>query len=402
MEAIGYDYDYDRQTEYVALIKDINDDIFAKSGVRPTMITNVYGCQQNEADGERIRGLLLAMGYGMAEDTQSADVVLLNTCAVREHAEKRVLGHVGAIKPIKKQILAVCGCMAQQKTMQDKIKHSYPQVNLMFGTSLMSRLPQMLHKVLTEGGRHFFLQDPTSPIEDRLPVFRNPPPRAWITVMTGCNNFCSYCIVPYVRGRERSRDSDAVLQEVREAIAAGYSEIFLLGQNVNSYNPDKGDIKDFPDLIKAINGISGDFTIKFMTSHPKDAGQKLLDTMASCEKVERTLHLPFQSGSDKILKAMNRKYDVRQYKELVAYARKVMPDIKLTSDVIVGFPGETDEDFEDTLSLMREVCFDGLYTFIYSRRTGTPAAEWQDDTPEQVKKQRFAKLLSLQKEVENR
>lgn len=389
---------YAEQSRFINEIKKRNDEIFDQTGRRPSALTKVYGCQQNEADGERLRGLLAVMGYDGAEDIEQADIVVLNTCAVREHAEKRVLGHIGAMP--RGKIFAVCGCMAQQEKMQEKIKKSYPQVNLMFGPALLPKLPEMLFEVLAKGGRRFYKGDPTAPIEEWLPAKRNPPPRGWVTVMTGCDNFCSYCVVPYVRGRERSRDPEEILAEVRELLNTGYTEIFLLGQNVNSYAPKSSEIRDFPSLLTAINDIEGDFTIRFMTSHPKDAGTGLLETMARCEKVARTLHLPFQSGSDSILEAMNRKYTHEEYVALASLSRETIPGVTLTSDVIVGFPGETDEDFERTLELIRKVRFAGLYTFIYSPRDGTPAAGMPDDTPITVKKQRFEKLLAVQKEIE--
>ncbi len=361
----------------------------------------VFGCQQNEADGEKLRGQLLDFGYGLTDDTAMADVVVFNTCAVRGHAEQRVLGNIGALSHTRKQgqIVVVCGCMAQQKGVQDVLRKSYPLVSLVFGPALLPRFAELLWRVVHQGGRHFHLEDATAPVSEGVPVLRSPPPRAWITVMQGCDNFCSYCVVPYVRGRERSRAPENILAEASALIADGYTELFLLGQNVNSYRPDDG--TTFAGLLRALNELDGDFSIRFMTSHPKDAGSALFQAMAECRHVAPMLHLPVQSGSDRILLAMNRGYTRERYLSLVAEAREAIPGLNLTSDIIVGFPGESEEDFDETLSLVRAVRFDSLFTFLYSKREGTSAARLEDHTPERIKKERFQRLLELQKEVEH-
>ncbi len=358
-----------------------------------------YGCQQNVADSERLKGLLQNMGYQFTDDPAFADLILFNTCAVREHAEWKVFGNVGALKALKNEkpdlLIILCGCMMQQEKVQQQIKEKYRHVDLVFGPSLIPELPLMMENVLSKHTR-VFSRDEHPEIAEDLPIVRDDAHKAWVTVMYGCNNFCSYCIVPYVRGRERSRKSAEILSEVRQLAAEGYRDITLLGQNVNSYGSDLQGEMDFSDLLAAINQIEGDFWIRFTTSHPKDCSKKLLDTMASCEKVCHQLQLPFQSGSDRILREMRRHYTAASYLDLIRYAREVMPDVVLTSDVIVGFPGETEEDFQATLDLIRLVEFDNLYTFLYSRRTGTKAADASNQVEETVKKDRFNRLLQVQ------
>lgn len=364
--------------------------------------THTFGCQQNEADTERIRGMLHEMGYTMADRPEDADFILYNTCAVREHAEDRAFGNIGALSHLKKQrpdvVIALCGCMAQQEKNVEKIKKSYPQVSLLFGTHALWRFPSLLYRVLT-GEKRVYDIGGEDDIAEGLPVLRAQGPKAWLSIMYGCNNFCTYCIVPYVRGRERSRRPEEIEKELRELVAAGYKEITLLGQNVNSYGKDLGLDIDFADLLRRLNNVPGDFWIRFMTSHPKDASPRLFDAMAQCDKVAKQLHLPFQSGSDKILRRMNRRYTANEYRALIADARMKMPDITLSSDIIVGFPGETEEDFEQTLQLVRDVQFDLLFTFLYSPRTGTPAASYEDNASPQEKQQRFERLLKAQDEI---
>jgi tRNA-2-methylthio-N6-dimethylallyladenosine synthase len=324
----------------------------------------------------------------------------MNTCAVREHAEMRVFGNVGALTHTKRakpnQIIALCGCMMQQETVAQKIKNSYRHVDIVFGPHALWRFPEFLQKVLRDGGRVFEITPSEGAIAEGLPSRRDSTVKAWLSVMYGCNNFCSYCIVPYVRGRERSRLPEEILKEAKTLADAGYKDITLLGQNVNSYGKDLGLDVDFADILSQINDLDGEFLIRFMTSHPKDASEKLFATMARCDKVAKQLHLPFQSGSTRVLKAMNRRYTREDYLRLIEMARSYMPDIVLTSDVIVGFPGETDEEFEDTLSLVDEVKFDALFTFIYSKRTGTPAATMPDPATKADKQRRFDRLLALQ------
>lgn len=367
----------------------------------PLACVMVFGCQQNEADGERLRGLLASLGYGTTGEPKDADIVLLNTCAVREHAERRVLGILGAMKKSLKPgaLLGVCGCMAQRENIQRKLRASYPQVDFAFGPSSARLLPKLILDRVEGGPRAFELSGPDDPYPEDVPALRAESQRAWVTIMQGCDNFCSYCIVPYVRGRERSRASGDILRECRELAALGHTELFLLGQNVNSYRPE-GEDTDFPALLERINDIPGDFVIRFMTSHPKDAGERLFEAMARCGKVANMLHLPLQSGSDAVLKAMNRGYTRTGYLEKAEAARRAMPGLDLTSDIIVGFPGETERDFEDTLDMLRTVRFNKLFTFIYSQREGTAAAAFRDDTPEAVIKERFSRLLDTQREIE--
>ena len=366
----------------------------------PLACVDTFGCQQNVADSEHIMGMLREMGFAFTEDPHQADVAILNTCAVREHAEQRVYGNLGALTHTKKanprQIICLCGCMAQQKQVADKVRASYRHVDLVFGPHALWRFPELLQKVYHQHGRVFSIDDSHGSIAEGLPIVREGGAKAWVSVMYGCNNFCTYCIVPYVRGRERSRDKACIVADVKSLIAEGYKEITLLGQNVNSYGKDLPEACDFADLLDELARLDGDFLLRFMTSHPKDASHKLLDTMARHEKIARHLHLPFQSGSTRILQAMNRGYSREEYLALVDYARTVMPDIVLTSDVIVGFPGETKEAFEETLSLVQQVRFDALFTFIYSPRPGTPAAKLPDPVPRAEKQQWFDALLQVQ------
>ena len=362
-----------------------------------------YGCQQNVADSQKIKGMLQEMGFDFTDSPDEADFILFNTCAVREHAEDRVFGNVGALKHIKNRrpstIIALCGCMMQQPQVADRIRKSFPYVSMVFGTHVIHRFPELLFEALTGGKRVFELPDRQGEIVEGLPVVRESNFKAWLPIMYGCDNFCSYCIVPYVRGRERSRSPEAVVNEAKELVKAGYKDITLLGQNVNSYGKGLPEQINFAGLLERINQIPGDFRIRFMTSHPKDATHELIDTMSRCDKVARHLHLPFQSGNDQILKAMNRRYTRQQYLDLVAYVKKKIPDICLTSDIIVGFPGETYEQFLDTLDLVRQVEFSSLYTFIYSPREGTPAAKLPDPIPHEEKAKWLNELLKVQEGI---
>ena len=393
-------------TDAAARVRSLN------GGAAALAYVKVFGCQQNEADGERLRGMLAEMGYGFTEDAGLADVVVFNTCGVRLHAEQRAFGHIGAagreaVIRRKRQIVAVCGCMAQLESVRETLKRSYRHVNLVFGPDDLHRFPELLYGALTEGGRHFHETSSGAPpdAEEGLPALRTPPAkaegRAFVTVMKGCDNYCSYCVVPYTRGRERSRAPEAVTAEVKGLIEQGYREFTLLGQNVNSYRPGGGgEIADFPDLLAALAGLDGDFSLRFMTSHPKDASDKLFAVMADCPKIAPHLHLPAQSGSTKILAAMNRGYTREHYIALTERARAAVPGLNLTGDIMVGFPGETEADFEETLELLETVRFDSLFTFLYSPRPGTPAADLPDDTPMEVKKARFQRLLETQRRVE--
>ena len=374
--------------------------------ITPKAYVETYGCQQNEADSERIRGMLVSAGYAICDEAEGADVVVMNTCAIREHAEQRVWGNLGALVHTKRrhprQKIFLCGCMPGEEKVVQRLKHSYPHVDGVFSTHHLWQFPQILWRVLDVGKRTFFTEDEAGSIAEGLPVVRSNSLKSWVSIMYGCNNFCTYCIVPYVRGRERSRMPEDVLAECRNLIENGCKEITLLGQNVNSYGKDLDTGMDFADLLAQIAQLPGDFLIRFMTSHPRDAGPKLFDTMAKYPKIAKQLHLPFQSGSSRVLKAMNRHYDREKYLSLVAYAKKVMPDLVLTSDVIVGFPGETEEEFEETLSLIQQVHYDALFTFIFSPRVGTPAASMEDTTPKAEKSRRFDKLCATQNAISER
>ena len=372
-------------------------------GRTPTAYVETYGCQQNEADSEKLRGYLTQSGYVIVHEAEGADVVVMNTCAIREHAEQRVFGNLGALTHTKRrhsrQKIFLCGCMAGETKVSDRVKKSYPYVDGVFSTHHLWQFPEILWKVLSQKKRQFYVEDEAGSIAEGIPQLRDNTLKAWVSIMYGCNNFCTYCIVPYVRGRERSRKKEDILAECREVIAAGAKEITLLGQNVNSYGKDLEEKVDFADLLAAIAQLPGDFLIRFMTSHPRDASEKLFDTMAKYDKIAKQLHLPFQSGSSRVLKAMNRHYDRETYLKKVAYAKSLMPDLVLTSDVIVGFPGETEEEFEETISLIQEVHYDSLFTFIFSPRTGTPAASMEDPTPKEEKNRRFDKLCAVQNDI---
>ena len=370
----------------------------------PLACVITYGCQQNVADSEKIKGMLSEMGYGFTENRFEAKLIIFNTCAVREHAEDRVFGNVGMLKSYKREnpdvIIACCGCMMQQQHIADKIKQSFPFVDLVFGTHVVHRLPELLFKALTRKKRVFELPDTDGAIAEGVPVLRDNDKKAWLPIMYGCNNFCSYCIVPYVRGRERSREADIIVSEAQDLIKSGYKEITLLGQNVNSYGKDLSPQVSFAELLRRINALDGDFRIRFMTSHPKDCTRELLEAMANCDKVAKHLHLPFQSGNNRVLQAMNRKYTREKYLELINYAKELMGDeLSITSDIIVGFPGETYEEFKDTLSLVEEVKFTSLFTFIYSPRKGTPAAEMPDPVSAEEKGKWFKELTDLQEKI---
>lgn len=391
----------DRQYEYMERVHAYWGD------ATPKVYIQTFGCQQNEADSERLGGMAVKMGYALTDSAEEADLILINTCAIREHAELKALSITGQFKHLKEKkpslLIAMCGCMVSQEHRKEDIKQKYPYVHFVFGTSLIWRFPEYLWQALSTKKRAFHLDSgDEGSIAEGLPVCRAPGSKAWLSIMYGCNNFCTYCVVPYVRGRERSRAKEEILKEAAELAASGVREITLLGQNVNSYGKDLYEgAYDFADLLSDICKLDGDFTLRFMTSHPKDASFKLIDTMAVQPKIAKAFHLPLQSGSDAILRAMNRHYDRATYLKLVDYMRAKMPDIAITTDIIVGFPGESDQDFTDTLDMLAKVEYDNIYSFIYSPRKGTPAAK-MEQVPSDVTAERFDRLLKLQGEISNR
>ena len=374
-----------------------------QKGKKPLAHIITYGCQQNENDSERIKGMLDKMGYGFTEENEEADLILFNTCAVREGAEMRVLGNVGALKHLKAKkpelLIGICGCMMQQEHMSKQVKSKYKHVSIVFGTHALYRLPEIMLEALSENKRVFSTENSEGAIAEDIPVYREGDIKAWVSVMYGCNNFCTYCIVPYVRGRERSRKPEKIIEEIKELAQKGVKEISLLGQNVNSYGNDADFNMDFADLLREVNKIDGIRRIRFMTSHPKDMTDRLIDAMAECDKVMPQLHLPFQAGSSRVLEKMNRRYTKEQYLSLVDKVRAKLGNISMTSDIIVGFPGETEEDFKETLDVLEKVRFDSVYSFIYSKRSGTPAATMPDQIPEDVQHERFDRLLELQNKI---
>ena len=391
---------FETQTEYAKRVFTLAGDRY---GNAPKACVITFGCQQNVSDSERLKGMLASMGYSIIEEPDTADFIIFNTCAVREHAQDRVYGNIGTTKKIKQErpntIVAVCGCMVQQQSVAEKIKKSYPYVDIVMGTHVLHRLPEFLYKRLCGSPRIFELSQEDNTIVEDIPIKRDGKFKGWLPIMYGCNNFCTYCIVPYVRGRERSREPQKILEEFKQMIKDGYKDITLLGQNVNSYGKGCSHGVNFAKLLRMLNDVEGEFRIRFMTSHPKDCTVELLDTIKECKKISHHLHLPFQSGSSRILKLMNRYYDRGQYLELIKNAKERIPDVDLTSDIIVGFPGETYEDFKETLSLVKEVKFASLFTFIYSPREGTPAAIMDDPVSRKEKGEWFNELLLAQEEV---
>lgn len=370
----------------------------------PLAYLHSFGCQQNVSDGERILGMLSEMGYGFTDDISSAALIIYNTCAVRETAEEKVFGIIGELKALKRKnpdiIIAICGCMVQQEHIVERIRKSYKQVDIIFGTFAARNLPKLIWQVISERRTVWDIsEDGSSLIPEGIDGVRAERFRAYVPIMYGCNNFCSYCIVPYVRGRERSRKSEDIISEVKRLVSDGVKEIMLLGQNVNSYGRGLEEKIDFSALLEKINDVEGEFRIRFMSSHPKDASEKLIDTIIRCEKVCKHLHLPIQSGSDRILAEMNRHYTAEQYMKIVNYAREKIPDFSFTTDIIVGFPNETDEDFRRTLAVMEEVKYDNIFSFIYSKRTGTKAALIEDGITEEEKGLRMRELLAVQRRI---
>ena len=390
--------DIRNQEKYTLRVREI----LKKTGKTPKYHIATFGCQQNEADSERLIGTAKNLGYEKAESIEEADLIIFNTCAVREHAELRALSKTGQLKHLKEKnknlLIGLWGCMVSQTSRVEDIKHKYPYVDFVAGTNMLHRLPEILCDVMENDRRRYYVDELDYSIVEGVPVERENKIKAYVSIMYGCDNFCTYCIVPYVRGRERSRKKDDILSEVRGLVADGYKEITLLGQNVNSYGKKEGDSCDFATLVEEICKIEGDFTLRFMTSHPKDVSDRLIEVIKNNPKIERHFHLPVQSGSTRMLKVMNRKYTRDGYLETVRKLRESVPDIVLTTDIIVGFPGETEEDFEETLSLVKEVKYDSVFSFIYSKRPGTPACNMEDNTSDEEKTDRMSRLLSLHRE----
>lgn len=390
------------QEEYIKKVKKINQD----KNFKYTILT--MGCQLNENDSEKLCGMLEKMGYTKTEKQNDADLALFNTCCVRENAEDKLFGKLGELKRLKEQkgiIIAIGGCMMQEKHITDKIKESYPFVDILFGTHTLHKFPEDLYKVIEEKRKLEDILDIDGKIYEGLPIKRDSKIKASVTIMNGCNNFCSYCIVPYVRGRERSRQPRDIIEEVKKLAKEGYKEITLLGQNVNSYLRVEREknipfeeyqgVNSFATLLRAINKIDGIERIRFISPHPKDFTDDVIEAIADCEKVCKLVHLPLQSGNTKVLKEMNRKYTKEQYLNLVEKMKSKIPNLTLSTDIIVGFPGETDEEFEDTLEVVEKVRFEQVYMFIYSRRVGTPGDKMQNQIPEDIKHKRFDKLKAL-------
>lgn len=392
----------ERQISVLRLRSD-NDRYAAETGRRRRAYFLTFGCQQNEADSEKLAGMAEEAGYEITDSPDDADLIVVNTCAVREHAEKKALSTVGQFKHLKAKnpelVIAMCGCMVSQPHRAEELKRRYPYVDIVFGTGSLHRFLQLLCERREKNRRVYCPEEESLAVEEGIPVRRGSNYRAWVSIMYGCNNFCSYCIVPYVRGRERSREPEEIISEVKALVAEGYRDITLLGQNVNSYG--KGTVAgwDFADLLAALDRIDGDYRLRFMTSHPKDASRKLIDVIAASHHVAHQFHLPLQAGSDEVLKRMNRHYDTAKYLDTLDYLREKVPDVTVTTDIIVGFPGETDADFEGTLAMLRRARFDMIFSFIYSPRKGTPAAEMEDQVPPDAQHERFDRMLALQNEI---
>ena len=389
---------------FIAKIKEDNMNFAVKNGRTRLAHTETYGCQQNVNDTERIRGMLSRAGFEFTENAEDADLVIYNTCAVRENAEQKVFGRLGILKHLKEEskpdlLVAVCGCMVQQEHITEKIKRVHNHVDLIFGTHALWRMPELLYEAMNGKKTVVDITDSEGAIAEDVPILRDKDEKAWVSVMYGCNNFCTYCIVPYVRGRERSRKPEVILDEIKALVDKGTTEISLLGQNVNSYGKDLETDIDFADLLRMVNDIDGIKRIRFMTSHPKDLSDKLICAIRDCDKVCKQLHLPFQAGSDRILKQMNRHYTKAQYLALIDKVKSEIPGIALTTDVIVGFPTETTEDFKETLEVLDYVRFDSIFSFIYSRREGTPAAKLDFVLSEEEIHKNFDELLELQNNI---
>ena len=391
------------QKEYMARVRAENESFVLQNGYRRKAFVLTLGCQQNEADSEKLSGMAEERGYEIVDIPDEASLIIVNTCAIREHAEQRALSLVGQYKHIKAinpdLKIVICGCMVVQEHRIQDIKLKYPYVDILFGTSSLHLFPSLLNEKMEKGKRIFYRDETEYKVAEGLPIRRENKFKAWVSIMYGCNNFCSYCIVPYVRGRERSRLPKDVISEVRELVNEGYKDITLLGQNVNSYGKEFEDSYDFADLLSEIDKIDGDNLFHFMTSHPKDASHKLIDVMSQSKHIARHFHLPIQAGSDRVLKVMNRHYDLKKYLGIADYIREKMPDCVITSDFIVGFPSETEEEFEMTLDALKRVKLDMIISFIYSARKGTPAAEMEEQISPAEKSRRMDMLLKTQNEI---
>ena len=376
----------------------ILDELKEKDNVKKHFYIETWGCQMNEEDSEKLSGMLKRVGYTKTENKEDAGIILFNTCCVRENAENKVFGNLGSLKHLKKEnpdlIIGICGCMMQQEGMADKILKKFPYVNIVFGTHNAYKFPEYLNRVKTEGVQIKEIFNKETDIVEGLPIDRESNVKAFVTIMYGCNNFCTYCIVPYVRGRERSRKPEDILNEVRELVAQGYKEITLLGQNVNSYGKGLEEEVDFAKLLRMINEIEGLERVRFMTSHPKDLTHDVIMAIKECDKLCEQIHLPVQSGSNSILKKMNRHYTKEYYLDLIKKIKEEIPGVTLTTDIIVGFPGETEEDFQETLELVKEVGYSSAFTFIYSRRNNTPADMMLNQVSEEDKHHRFNRLIA--------
>lgn len=386
----------ERQYYFMDIAKNYVEQLSAKKGSPLTFHVTTFGCQMNARDSEKLVGILERIGY-VETDTEDADFVIYNTCTVRENANNKVYGRLGVLQNYKKKnphmLIGLCGCMMQETVVVEKLKESYRFVDLIFGTHNIYKFAELIVTAMESDSMTIDIWKDTDQIVEDLPVERKYSFKSGVNIMFGCNNFCSYCIVPYVRGRERSRDPEAIISEIRQLVADGVVEVMLLGQNVNSYGKNLENPITFARLLEKIEQIEGLERIRFMTSHPKDLSDELIEVMGRSKKICKHLHLPVQSGSSRILKKMNRHYTKEQYLELVEKIRKNVPDVSLTTDIIVGFPGETEEDFEETMDIVRKVRYDSVFTFIYSKRTGTPAAVMEDQIPEDVVKNRFDRLL---------
>lgn len=386
----------ERQYYFMDIAKNYVEQLAAKKGSPLTFHVTTFGCQMNARDSEKLVGILERIGY-VETDTEDADFVIYNTCTVRENANNKVYGRLGVLQNYKKKnphmLIGLCGCMMQETVVVEKLKESYRFVDLIFGTHNIYKFAELIVTAMESDSMTIDIWKDTDQIVEDLPVERKYSFKSGVNIMFGCNNFCSYCIVPYVRGRERSRDPEAIISEIRQLVADGVVEVMLLGQNVNSYGKNLENPITFARLLEKIEQIEGLERIRFMTSHPKDLSDELIEVMGRSKKICKHLHLPVQSGSSRILKKMNRHYTKEQYLELVEKIRKNVPDVSLTTDIIVGFPGETEEDFEETMDIVRKVRYDSVFTFIYSKRTGTPAAVMEDQVPEDVVKNRFDRLL---------